>query len=83
MTEKIKVLSLASLRTAISFDPGLRAQTPASQIAMGLAAVDILNDLLISVIGATHVNDDGMLSAADMATRTGPATRRPGTLRAG
>lgn len=62
------VLSLASLRAAISADPGLRAQTPASQITMGLAAVDILNDLLISVITATHVNDDGILSAADMAT---------------
>jgi Ca2+-binding RTX toxin-like protein len=60
--------TLTSLTAAISADPGLRAATPAAQILLGLTASNNLNAVLLQTIASTHVNDDGLISEADMQT---------------
>ena len=60
--------NLTSLNAAISADPGLRAGTPVAQINLGLAAATSLNSVLLQAIASTKVNDDGLISEADMQT---------------
>jgi Ca2+-binding RTX toxin-like protein len=61
-------LSLENIVTGVWTDPGLRSQTNVSQIYEGVVAARQLNTLLLKIIGATKVNDDGLLSAADIET---------------
>ena len=58
--------NLTALSVAISADPGLRANTPLSQIQLGMTAVAGLNTVLLQTIAATRVNDDGLITEADM-----------------
>jgi Ca2+-binding RTX toxin-like protein len=58
--------NLDSLLRAIAADPGLQAGTSTAQYNGGVAAAKLLDSVLLQMIDATNVNDDGMLSAADM-----------------
>lgn len=59
-------MPLSDILTAVSSDPGLRAETPAGQIDRGVAAAGKMNQILLSMIEQTGVNADGLLTAADM-----------------
>lgn len=61
------VHSLATLHAALAKDPGLKAALPSGQISRGLAAADRLSDMLVRLITAKHLNDDGLITATDMA----------------
>lgn len=61
-------MNLTTLTAAISADPGLRATTSAAQIQLGLTATSNLKTVLLQTIAATHVNDGGLISEADMQT---------------
>jgi Ca2+-binding RTX toxin-like protein len=58
--------NLTTLTAAISVDPGLRAATPVAEINLGLTAAVNLNTVLMQTIITTHVNDDGLITEADM-----------------
>lgn len=58
--------NLSNLTAAISADPGLRAGTQAGQIQLGLNAANSLNAVLLQTIASTHVNDDVLITEADM-----------------
>lgn len=58
--------NLTTLTAAISVDPGLRAATPVASINLGLTAVVNLNTILMQTIITTRVNDDGLITEADM-----------------
>lgn len=71
------VLSLSRLHARVAADPGLIANVRASEFTKGLAALDSLSALLISVIDRLGVNRDGLLTEADLeavsdAIRTAP-----------
>lgn len=59
-------LSLASIRAALEADFDLADNVTRSELAEGLAAVDSLSGLLIQMLQQTGVNDDGLISTADM-----------------
>ena len=58
--------SLAALTDALAADPGLQAKVKPRDLRDGLAAADALNRILLLMIEATGVNDDGLISPEDM-----------------
>ena len=58
--------ALESIIRAIQLDPGLIAQTPANEIADGIAAARQLNDVLGQVIELFHLNADGVITPEEM-----------------
>lgn len=71
-------LSLSSLRTALTLDADLLDNITEIELAKGLTAVDTLSQILLQVIETSHLNDDGLITAADMqavsdAVRANPA----------
>lgn len=58
--------TLDSILNGIKADPGLKAQTSATQIAKGVAAAATLNSVLDKMIAVSGVNTDGLLTALDM-----------------
>ncbi len=61
-------LDLTLLHNVLANEPGLLDNLSPEQLAAGLAAADTLSGLLMQVISTNHLNDDGVISAADMAT---------------
>jgi Ca2+-binding RTX toxin-like protein len=59
--------NLDALLRAIAADRGLQAGTTAAEYAGGVAATRLLNGILLGMIDVLNVNDDGRLSADDMA----------------
>lgn len=59
-------LSLNRLHSRVAADPGLIANVRAAELVKGLAALDSLSALMISVIDRLGVNKDGLLSEADI-----------------
>jgi len=51
---------------AIKADPGLRARLPQSEITLGIAAAETLNQLIMKMIGLTGANIDKLITEADM-----------------
>jgi len=69
--------TLENLVAAVGADPGLRAQTSAADIRGGLAAATTLNRVLLEAIAASGVNDDGLLTGADMEQVSHAVFRNP------
>lgn len=59
---------LDRLTDLIHGDPGLGCNLPETEIAAGVGAANSLNSLLMSAVSASHVLDDGNISAADVVT---------------
>ena len=59
-------ITLATLRSTVAKDPGLRGAISTTDLTNGLAAFDQLAALLLRVIDEQNLNDDGMITAADM-----------------
>ena len=65
-TAKTYAAALESIITAISNDPGLKANVTPSDLAEGIAAARNLNLILAKVIDKTGVNADGVITMADL-----------------
>jgi Ca2+-binding RTX toxin-like protein len=59
--------NLDSILRAISADPGLRANVSARDIQGGISAAVQMNTVLLAMIDATNANDDGRITASEMA----------------
>jgi Ca2+-binding RTX toxin-like protein len=59
---------LEAIPAAVLSDPGLRVATSAADIRDGAAAARLMNDVIATAIGATGVNEDGLLTAGDLRT---------------
>lgn len=59
-------MSLSTLRSAIAADADLIDNITAAELTKGLAAVDSLSQILLGVLQTSHLNDDGLITAADM-----------------
>ena len=59
-------VSLETIATVTEMDPGLQANTSAADIAGGVAAARQMNEVIVTAMAATGVNDDGKLSVADL-----------------
>ena len=70
-------LSLSSLRTALTLDADLLDNITEIELAKGLTAVDTLSQILLQVIETSHLNDDGLITAADMPSVNPAAVRAP------
>ncbi len=59
-------LSLIRLRNIVAADPGLKANVSPADMALGLAAVDSLSALLIDTITRLNLNEDHLITEADL-----------------
>ncbi len=59
-------LDLSSLHDILASEPGLLDNLAPDEIATGLAAADALSGILLQVITAGHLNDDGLISTDDL-----------------
>ena len=69
--------SLYSLIRWIENDPGLNRSISDRQIAKGVAGAREMNEVLMDAIRRTGVNDDGLITAADMARISRAVYDRP------
>lgn len=69
--------NLSNLIAPINTDPGLLALVTPAQMQSGLTAAARLNILLLQTIALTHVNDDGIISPADMQTLSNAIRSNP------
>jgi Ca2+-binding RTX toxin-like protein len=58
--------TLDGIATSVAKDPGLIANTSAADIAGGVAAAQLMNEVIAEAIAATKVNEDGNLSTSDL-----------------
>jgi len=66
MEEFSKPTQLDSIINATKSEPGLRARLPQSEINLGVAAAETLNQLIMKMIGLTGANTDRLITEADM-----------------
>jgi Ca2+-binding RTX toxin-like protein len=78
--ENLMPTNLSNMLTPIPTDTGLQALVSAAQMQSGLAAAGRLNTLLLQTISQTHVNDDGIISTADMQTISNAVRNSPASL---
>lgn len=69
--------TLTRLHNLVASDPGLNANLRPAEITRGLAAVDNLAALLVSVIDRLGVNEDGLLTEADLMAVSDAIRARP------